>query len=144
MMALVLNVPLDREFIESDRRDKVAPFPQGSLREFFCLLLYPCGGLALDQRDGIGHGVFRGNRDIQMDMLVSDVPRPDGKSLPAADHLEYPLEFLFNVRVGQHLSAVLRRPDHMVLADPGAMAQLVQSSIGHDRTTVPLVACRVR
>ena len=131
MMLLVLNVSLDCEFIESDRRDKIAPFPQGSLRELFRLLLDPCRGLALDYGYGIGHGVFRGYRDVQMYMLVSDVPCPDGEPFPSADHLEYAFEFLFNVLIGQHLSAILGCPNHMIFADPGAMAELVQSTIGH-------------
>lgn len=130
-MLLILHIPLHREFVQTHRGDEVASFPKSPRRELLRLFLDPCRGFTLDERNGIGYGVLRWHGDVEMDMLVSDVPGPDLESLPSTDQLEYSLEFLFNVIISQYLSAILGRPNHMVVADPGAMAELVQSSVGH-------------
>lgn len=143
-MALVLDVPLDRILVQSDRGHEISPFPQRALRELLGLFLDPCGGFAFDQRNGIRNRVFGRNGDVQMNMFIPDMPCFQGKSLPSADQLENTLEFLFNVLIGQHLSAIPGCPDHVVFADPSAVAELVQSSICHGKEAVPSVARRVR
>lgn len=66
-----------------------------------------------------------------MDVFIAHMPSPDDKPLPAADLFEDSLEFVFNILVSQHFAAVFWGPDHMILADVGAMAELVQPSVGH-------------
>ena len=66
-----------------------------------------------------------------MQMLVSHMPCFHGESFPCADCLEYPFQLVFNVSVGQYSSAIFGCPYHMIFAEVGAVAEVVQSSIGH-------------
>ena len=68
-------------------------------------------------------------------MIISHMPGMDGPAFPMADHLEDPLQFLFDVLVGQHLAAIFGGPNQMVLAGVGAVAlRLVESSIGDTKS----------
>jgi len=76
--------------------------------------------------DGVGDGVFRRYYEVQMNMLIANVPLDDLKTLPFADELENSLEFLFNVSICQDLTSVSGSPNYMILATVGAVLQFVE------------------
>jgi len=128
---LVFNVFLDRHMVEADGRDKVAPRPERSFRQFLGFLLEPSAGFTLDDCHGVGYRVFGRNGKIDVDMLVSDVPGEDFKTFLFADHFEYSLEFCFNVGIFQYFASVLGSPDEMILADVCAVAKVIDSCVSH-------------
>ena len=66
-----------------------------------------------------------------MDVLVSHVPLVDVEAFPACNLLEDALQRLFDKKISQYLATVLGTPHNVVLAVPGAMRTLVQSSVCH-------------
>lgn len=71
-----------------------------------------------------------------MKMIISHMPGMNRPAFPVADHLEDPLQFLFDVFVSQHLAAIFGGPNQMVLAGVGAVAlRLVESSITDTKIT---------
>ena len=132
MVALILHISFHRPLSKSGGGNIVAGIPEASLRNLFGFLLDPSAGLALDDGDGIGDRVFGRYGEIQVDMVVTDVPGVDFKAFPICDGLEYSFEFGFNIVVCQYLFPVTGSEDQMVLAGVCAMAQLIQASIGHN------------
>ena len=131
MVLLVLNIVLHHMFGEPRRGNKVSSTPQRTERKLLGLLLDPCGGFALYQLHSVCNRVFGWYGDVQMNVLISHMPRVYGESLPPCDHLEYSLEFEFNVPIRKHGTAILWCPNQMVVASPRAMVQVIQPSIGH-------------
>ena len=59
------------------------------------------------------------------------MPSVDRKPFPFAYHLEYSLQLLFNVLVGQYLTSIFGSPNEVVFADICTVAELIDSAIGH-------------
>jgi len=129
---LIFDILFDRQVVESDGGDEVAPRPERSFRQFLGFLLEPSAGFTLDDGHGVGYRVFGRDGKIDVDMLVSDVPGEDLETFPFADHFEYSLEFCFNVGILQYLASVLGSPDEMILADVRAVAKVIDSCVSHN------------
>lgn len=75
MFDLSVDVVLYHMRIKSYGRDKVSPGPQTTFGKLLGLFLNPPTCLALEDLHDVGDGVLGWNRDDQVDMLISDVPR---------------------------------------------------------------------
>ncbi len=131
VVRLIADVVSNLVLIKTGGRDKVASCPECTEWKLLGLFLDPGRGLAFDKLKGVGNRVFRCNGEIEMNVLVSDVPGMDGKAFPPSDGLEYSLQFEFNESIRQHGTSILRGPNHVVITLPRAMVQLIQPSIGH-------------
>lgn len=76
----------------------------------------------------VGDTVLGRYGDIEMDVLISHMPRAYGKAFPLCNVLEHALELLFNEFVLQYLATVLWTPHDVVVADPRTVGELVESS----------------
>ena len=72
-----------------------------------------------------------------MYVFVTNVPGVDFEILPPRYEFEHALEFLFDVGVFEYLPAVLGTPYNVIVADPGSMGLLIQTSVRHGKS--PLV-----
>lgn len=125
VVLLVLDVLLHRCFLDANGRNKVASTPETAKRKLLGLFLEPSTALALEDCHGVGYGVLWWNNDVEMDVVISNVPGSDLETLPFADQLEYSLQFCFDVGICQHFASVLGGPNQMVLAKIGGMIELV-------------------
>jgi len=73
---LVGDVITDLKLIGSDGGGKVSARPEGSCWQLVgTLFLEPVGRFAFDHLHGVGNRVFGRNHYVQVDVLVSDMPR---------------------------------------------------------------------
>jgi hypothetical protein len=76
--------------------------------------------------DGVGDRIFGRYDEVEMNMLIANVPLDDLKTLPFAEELENSLQFLFNVSICQDLTSVSGGPNYMILATVGTVLQFIE------------------
>lgn len=118
---LVGDVILHLMFVETGGGDEISSRPETTLGEFFGLLFDPGACFSLEHLRDVGNGIFGWYGDVQMDVIVSDMPCVDIKSFPLRNVLEHALEFLFNEGWCQNASTVFWTPDNMVITHPGGV-----------------------
>ena len=125
-MILVLDVILNRKFINANGGYKVTTSPEVALGKFLGFLFDPVGRFGFENLDSIRYGIFGWNDQIQMDVLITNVPLDDAKAFPFGNELEYSFEFLFNIVICQYLASVPWSPNDMVLAKVCAVFEVVE------------------
>ena len=126
LVVLVLDVVEYRMFINANCWNKIATCPKISSRELLCFLFEPTCWFWLQNLNSISHRVLRWNDNVEMNVIISNMPCDNCKSFPLADKLEYPLQFLFDIIVSKNLSSLPRDPYHMVLAEVCGMFEFVE------------------
>jgi hypothetical protein len=131
MVALIIDIVLDLVFVEPNRRHKVPACPQRTLGELLGLLLEPGGGFAFQYLNRVRNRIFGRNGEVEVDMLLANVPGVEVEAFPFCYVLEHAFEFCLGVRVTQDLAAVLGCPYNVVVADPCCVGLLIQTSVCH-------------
>lgn len=126
LAVLVLDVIQDGMFVDTDGRNKVSSGPEVSFGKSSGLFFEPVCRFRFQYLNGVGYRIFRWNDDVEVDMIISDMPSHDGETFPFADEFEYSLEFLFHAGVGKNFSSVPGNPHHMVLTYVGGMFRPVE------------------
>ena len=134
MVLLVVDIVFDHEFVQAHSRDKITSRPQTAWGKVLGLLFQPGAALALQQLDCIGYRILGRDEDGHMNVLIANVPGSGNQAFPTADGLEYSFQLCFDILVLQYLAAIPRGPDQVVLAAPGAMRQLIQSTVAQDKS----------
>jgi hypothetical protein len=91
VMGLIFHIAFDRRLVNADRGDKVSSVPKRTPRELAGLLLDPGRGLSLQYSDRVRYGIFWRNGEVDVDVVISDVPRFNRESFPRRNGLEYSL-----------------------------------------------------
>ena len=129
MVALVSDVVLDLVFVETNGGDEISPCPQCSCGEFLGLFLEPHGCFSFQDLYDVRCRILRWDGEIEMYVLISDMPRVNMEVFPFCDVLELSFQFLFDVGILEYRAAVLGAPDHVVVTHPCCVCLFVETSI---------------
>lgn len=128
-MPLVFNVALNHGFVEANGGNEITPAPETTFGEFAGFLLQPSTGLAFQDVENVGHAVLGWDDEVQVDMLITNVPGNDAEVFPLGDLAQYSFQFGFGILVLKYLASVPGGPNYMVLANVCTMRQMIQSCI---------------
>lgn len=120
-MALVFHILLHGIFVEFGGGDIIAPVPQTSFGNLFGFFLDPNAGFSFYYGYSISDGIFGRDCEIQMDMVISNMPGLYLEVFPFGDGLEYSFQLLFNIVVSQYFFSVSWSKDQIVLVGICAM-----------------------
>jgi len=129
MVTLVFNIAFDLVFILTNRRYKVSTLPERTFGELLGLFLDPRTRFAFEYLHKICHRVFGRYGDIEVYMLISNMPGMYVTLFPLCNVFELSFQFLFNVCVPEYRSAILWTPHYVVVTYPCGVGLLIESTV---------------
>ena len=114
MVALVLDVLFDGSFLNANCRDEISSAPERPNGKLFGFLFQPRRSLTFQDLDDIAYRVLGRDDEVEVDVLVPNVPSLDEEPFPSGNLSQLALEFGFDEQTGQDLATIPRSPYNMI------------------------------